>query len=80
MNAETALFATYPPNHYLAAKVRVFVDFLVARFGPVPQWDAPQPMATRVNGDALAAPRPLPAPRAEALIPIASRDGEPSHG
>ena len=39
---ETALFATYLPNRYLAAKVRVFVDFLVARFGPVPQWDAPQ--------------------------------------
>ena len=35
-----ALFATYLPNRYLAAKVRVFVDYLVAMFGPEPQWDA----------------------------------------
>jgi DNA-binding transcriptional LysR family regulator len=35
-----ALFATYLPNRYLAAKVRVFVDHLVAMFGPEPQWDA----------------------------------------
>jgi len=38
--AETALYATYLPNRYLAAKVRVFVDYLVARFGPSPGWDA----------------------------------------
>lgn len=37
---ETALYATYLPNRYVAAKVRVFVDYLVARFGPVPAWDA----------------------------------------
>jgi DNA-binding transcriptional LysR family regulator len=35
-----SLFATYLPNRYLAAKVRVFVDYLVATFGPEPQWDA----------------------------------------
>ncbi|HET9749283.1 MAG TPA: LysR family transcriptional regulator [Casimicrobiaceae bacterium] len=40
-----ALFATYLPNRYLAAKVRVFVDYLVAMFGPEPQWDA-QPRGT----------------------------------
>jgi DNA-binding transcriptional LysR family regulator len=34
-----SLFATYLPNRYLAAKVRVFVDFLVAMFGPEPEWD-----------------------------------------
>ena len=37
---ETALYATYLPNRYVAAKVRVFVDYLVARFGPSPKWDA----------------------------------------
>jgi DNA-binding transcriptional LysR family regulator len=37
---ETTLFATYLPNRYLAAKARVFVDYLVARFGPSPGWDA----------------------------------------
>jgi DNA-binding transcriptional LysR family regulator len=37
--AETALYATYLPNRYLAAKVRVFVDYLIARFAPSPQWD-----------------------------------------
>jgi DNA-binding transcriptional LysR family regulator len=37
---ETTLYATYLPNRYLAAKVRVFVDYLVARFGPSPGWDA----------------------------------------
>ena len=26
------LYALYPPNRYLAAKVRVFVDFLAERF------------------------------------------------
>ena len=36
---ETALFATYLPNRYVAAKVRVFVDYFVARFGPSPEWD-----------------------------------------
>jgi DNA-binding transcriptional LysR family regulator len=39
---ETSLFATYLPNRYLAAKARVFVDYLVARFGPSPDWDALQ--------------------------------------
>jgi DNA-binding transcriptional LysR family regulator len=58
---ETALFATYLPNRYLAAKVRVFVDFLVARFGPVPQWDAREPAVTSANADA--SPMPLSAAR-----------------
>jgi DNA-binding transcriptional LysR family regulator len=37
---ETALYATYLPNRYVAAKVRVFVDYLLARLGPSPEWDA----------------------------------------
>ncbi|MBS7541921.1 LysR family transcriptional regulator [Ancylobacter oerskovii] len=33
------LFAVYPPGRHLAAKVRVLVDFLVARFRGRPAWD-----------------------------------------
>jgi DNA-binding transcriptional LysR family regulator len=37
--AELGVYALYAPNRYLAAKTRVFVDFLSARFGERPQWD-----------------------------------------
>ena len=39
--APTALgiYALYAPNRYLAAKTRVLIDFLVARFGDEPDWD-----------------------------------------
>jgi DNA-binding transcriptional LysR family regulator len=37
---EFALHALYAPNRYLAAKTRVFIDFLAARFGHEPAWDA----------------------------------------
>jgi DNA-binding transcriptional LysR family regulator len=44
-----SLFATYLPNRYLAAKVRVFVDHLVATFGIEPPWDVlPKRSAARV--------------------------------
>ena len=33
------LWALYPSSRELAPKVRVFVDWLVARFGPKPYWD-----------------------------------------
>lgn len=33
------LWALYPSSRELAPKVRVFVDWLVARFGPDPYWD-----------------------------------------
>lgn len=33
------IYAVYAPNRYLAAKTRVFIDFLVDRFGPRPTWD-----------------------------------------
>ena len=41
-NPPTALgiYALYAPNRYLAAKTRVFIDFLVERFGEAPAWDA----------------------------------------
>jgi len=34
-----AIYALYPPGLYLAIKVRVFVDFLVACFRSGPEWD-----------------------------------------
>ncbi len=37
---ELGIYALYAPNRYLAAKTRVFIDFLVERFGEVPAWDA----------------------------------------
>lgn len=35
------IFALYAPNRYLAAKTRVFIDYLVGKFGSSPPWDAP---------------------------------------
>jgi DNA-binding transcriptional LysR family regulator len=41
------IFALYPHNRHLSAKVRAFVDFLVERFGPGCDWDRPPaPAAT----------------------------------
>lgn len=36
---DLTIHALYAPNRYLAAKTRVFIDFLVARFGKKPEWD-----------------------------------------
>ena len=36
---ELGIYALYAPNRYLAAKTRVFIDFLVERFGARPKWD-----------------------------------------
>lgn len=36
---DLGIHALYAPNRYLAAKTRLFIDFLVARFGPKPAWD-----------------------------------------
>ena len=36
---ELGIYVLYAPNRYLAAKVRLLIDFLVARFGPRPAWD-----------------------------------------
>jgi len=33
------VFAVFPHGGYLPLKVRVFVDFLVERFGSEPYWD-----------------------------------------
>ncbi|MFN3625367.1 MAG: LysR family transcriptional regulator [Hyphomicrobium sp.] len=37
---ELGIFALYAPNRYLAAKTRLFIDFLAKRFGDMPAWDA----------------------------------------
>ncbi len=34
-----AVYAVYQHRNYLAAKTRVFVDFLAESFGPDPSWD-----------------------------------------
>ena len=36
---ELGIYAVYAPNRFLAAKTRLFIDFLAARFGPQPAWD-----------------------------------------
>lgn len=36
---DLTIHALYAPNRYLAAKTRVFIDFLVDRFGKTPSWD-----------------------------------------
>jgi DNA-binding transcriptional LysR family regulator len=36
---EISLYAVYPQTRHLSVKVRVFVDFLVGRFGGRPYWD-----------------------------------------
>ncbi len=36
---ELGIYALYAPNRFLAAKTRVFIDFLVERFGDEPDWD-----------------------------------------
>jgi DNA-binding transcriptional LysR family regulator len=39
LRAELGIYALYTPNRYLAAKTRVFIDFLAARFGACPEWE-----------------------------------------
>jgi DNA-binding transcriptional LysR family regulator len=36
---DLSIHAVYPHNRHLSPKVRAFVDFLVAQFGPRPYWD-----------------------------------------
>jgi DNA-binding transcriptional LysR family regulator len=38
--APLGIYALYAPNRYLAAKTRVFIDFISQRFGDAPEWDA----------------------------------------
>ena len=36
---DISIYALYPETRHLSLKVRVFVDFLVERFGGRPYWD-----------------------------------------
>lgn len=36
---DSAIHAVYPTARFLSPKVRAFIDFLTARFGPDPYWD-----------------------------------------
>jgi DNA-binding transcriptional LysR family regulator len=36
---EAAIYAIYPPTRHLSVKVRMFIDFLIERFGGRPCWD-----------------------------------------
>jgi DNA-binding transcriptional LysR family regulator len=36
---DAAVYAVYPHSRHLSTKVRSFVDFLAARFGPSPYWE-----------------------------------------
>ncbi|HPR07221.1 MAG TPA: LysR family transcriptional regulator [Denitromonas sp.] len=53
---ERFAYAVYLPTRHLAPKVRVFIDFLLERFGPQPYWDRFESGAGQ--------PRPLVADRA----------------
>lgn len=46
------LYAIYPPTRHLSVKVRLFIDFLVARFGGVPEW-TPAKDSAAVSGQAV---------------------------
>ncbi len=37
--SDSSVNAVYPQSRHLSPKVRVFVDFLIQRFGPRPYWD-----------------------------------------
>lgn len=39
---QSAIWLVYPKSNVLTAKVRVFIDFLVARIGAPPVWEAPR--------------------------------------
>lgn len=39
--ADQHIYAVYLPNRHLSPKVRVFIDFLLERYGPEPYWDRP---------------------------------------
>ena len=44
MGPDRDIYAAYPETRHLSAKVRVFIDFLLERFGPEPYWDQIDPV------------------------------------
>jgi DNA-binding transcriptional LysR family regulator len=47
---ELSLYAIYPPNRHLSVKVRLFIDFLVERFGQRPLWGLVDDLRERISG------------------------------
>ena len=43
------VYAVYPHRQFLPSKVRSFIDFLVARFGPEPYWDSDNGQTMSLN-------------------------------
>ncbi|MDH2435315.1 substrate binding domain-containing protein [Pokkaliibacter sp. MBI-7] len=39
IHTQTAIWAVYPSSRLVAHKVRVFIDYFLAQFGPQPYWD-----------------------------------------
>ena len=37
---DMSIYAVYPPTRHLSARARAFIDFLIDRIGPVPEWEA----------------------------------------
>ncbi len=71
---EYGIFAVYPSRKHLSAKVKAFVDFLVARYGAAPYWDEwlrglPPPTKDACANDLEA---PVGLPRVEGLSHVAS--------
>ena len=62
------IYAVYLPERNPPAKIRVFIDFLVERFAPLPPWDALQPSQGQLRSipraSGAAAPRAGRRPRA----------------
>jgi len=47
---DPSIYAVWPPNRQLSAKVRALVDFLTERFGGTPYWDRPFDHLKRPSG------------------------------
>ncbi len=61
---EYGVFAVYPSRKHLSAKVKAFVDFLAARYGPAPDWDEWLRALPPPTKDACASDPEAPARRA----------------
>jgi DNA-binding transcriptional LysR family regulator len=52
---ELWVYALYPPTRHMSRKVRVFIDFLVERFGDRPYWDDAAALGAGGGGDGVLA-------------------------
>lgn len=53
---EAAIHAVYPPTRHLAARVRLFTDFLAERIGKEPYWDLGLQLAPPITPSKLSMP------------------------